>query len=225
MNYDDAWDNGISAKYPNLYAAYRTAADVIPYVKYASPAIRQKFAAASEQEQTNDLLKENLSLLAQVAAGPVGRAVTGGIGSAASKLAPNMYNALTRKLALGGGESLYHGGLGAKATIQDIDPFRVATKQFKRGREYGGFYMGDEGVAGKYAQQGAMPSVHRIDLMPNARVADLESGRLIDRIKVDELKELSKQADVLRGYGIGAKPEQQYILLNKDAVRGVKLVK
>ena len=47
----------------------------------------------------------------------------------------------------------YHGGLDPKSTIDDIDPFKLAARQNKKGRDYAGFYMSDNVDEGSFALQ------------------------------------------------------------------------
>ena len=78
------------AKHPNLYGAFGVAQALIPYLKYVDPTEREKFAKLSTQEQTRDLLLENLEAVAMVAA-PV---ITKGVVPIIAKYLPKTYKAL-----------------------------------------------------------------------------------------------------------------------------------
>lgn len=61
-------------KHPNLYGAFGAAQSLIPYIKYIDPNEREQFAKLSTQEQTKDLLMENLETLLYVGSGGLSRA-------------------------------------------------------------------------------------------------------------------------------------------------------
>ncbi len=78
------------AKHPNLYGAFGAAQSLIPYLKYVDPTEREKFANLSTQEQTRDLLIQNLETVAMVAA-PV---ITKGVVPIVARFLPKTYKAL-----------------------------------------------------------------------------------------------------------------------------------
>jgi hypothetical protein len=78
------------AKHPNLYGALGAAQSLIPYIKYIDPEERDKFAKLSQQEQTRDLLLQNLETVATVGL-PV---ISKGLAPVIAKYLPKTHKAL-----------------------------------------------------------------------------------------------------------------------------------
>lgn len=98
--------------------------------------------------------------------------------------------------------------------FNNIDPTRLATKQFKPGREYGGFYVGPLDHAKLYGGTG-----FKITLKPNANVL-YNPEQTIDRVSIKQIQNLQQQnIDVLWGKDIRGK--QQGIITNKNAIQNV----
>lgn len=115
---------------------------------------------------------------------------------------------------------LYHGGLPDGTTLDDIDLNRNGTQQNRRGRSYGGFYLTDESSkdwSNSYASQrnGVM---HGFAIDKNARIDD-RGDQQIDRLSAEDRAEAAKTADVIKGKDLLGRT--QYVLLNKDVVKGV----
>jgi hypothetical protein len=221
-DYENGWDEAMAAEYPNLYALHKTVADFVPYAKYASPAVRNEFVNKPQQAQTNDLLKQNLGAITQLAAGPIIKTVSPLIGNVVSKTLPKTYNFLTQQVARKG-QQLYHGGLSSDTTLKDIDLLRIGTQQGKG--KYGGFYTSTQepssiNMAKNYAIERNTP-LHNINLRKDARILNTED--YIDRITPDKIKELSKSYDVLQGKSL--KGGTQSVILNKDAIQSFGIVK
>lgn len=106
-------------------------------------------------------------------------------------------------------KEVYH--TGDISSLDQIDPFKIASKQNKKGREYGGFYVGPLDHADQY------PGSHlsRIEIDPKANVL---VGGMIDRVSVSELKAyLSQGIDMLWGKDI--RGLEQGIIINKSAIK------
>ena len=118
--------------------------------------------------------------------------------------------------------SFYHGGLSSDFNIETLDLYRRSEKQNKKNRNYVGFYLYDEtqrSGAETYSQQTGR-SLHRFDISANARILDLEN---IERVTESQLNEYrSKGYDLIRGVDVRGRTE--YVLLNKDIVKGVENV-
>lgn len=119
----------------------------------------------------------------------------------------------------------YHGGVDSNFNIDRIDPFRLASKQNKRGRTNAGFYMyGESDLEGakRYANMQQTPKgVAKISIDNSANILDYDGS--ITRIPQETLKNLQEQGyDVLRG-----KPtfetlnKVEYVLLNKDKINSI----
>lgn len=122
----------------------------------------------------------------------------------------------------------YHGGVPADFSIDDIDIYRLATKQGKQDRNYAGFYMFDESRrdgAFHYAEQTNSventtdKGVIRIEMDPDLNIKTLDRMFEIDRISQEQLQEYANQGyDLVSGRSFDG---QQYVLLNKDKVKGI----
>jgi hypothetical protein len=127
---------------------------------------------------------------------------------------------LERQAKADGSTVLYHGGLPDGTTLDDIDLNRNGSQQNKRGRSFGGFYLTDESSkswSDKYAMErnGVM---HGFAIDKNARIDDRGSEQ-IDRLSAEDRAEAAKTTDVIKGKDLLGRT--QYVLLNKDVVKGV----
>ena len=122
----------------------------------------------------------------------------------------------------------YHGGVPADFNVDDIDIYRLATKQGKQDRNYAGFYMFDENRrdgAFHYAEQTNSlenttdRGVVRIEMDSNLNIKTLDRMFEIDRISQEQLQEYRNQGyDLVSGRSFDG---QQYVLLNKDKIRNI----
>ena len=122
----------------------------------------------------------------------------------------------------------YHGGVPADFSIDDIDIYRLATKQGKQGKDYAGFYMFAEDRrdgAFHYAEQTNSventndKGVIRIEMDANLNIKELDRMFEIDRISQEQLQEYRNQGyDLVSGRSFDG---QQYVLLNKDKIRNI----
>jgi hypothetical protein len=107
---------------------------------------------------------------------------------------------------------VYH--KGSVSSPEQIDPFRLAIKQNKKGRSYGGFYVGDL----KHAQMYPGENLLEISINPNAKV--LLAG-MVDRMQISDLKNYANQGiDMIWGNDI--RGEKQGLVLNKNAILSIK---
>jgi hypothetical protein len=115
---------------------------------------------------------------------------------------------------------LYHGGLPDGTTLDDIDLNRNGSQQNKRGRSFGGFYLTDESSK-SWSDDYAMKRngvMHGFVVDKNARIDDRGSQQ-IDRLSAEDRAEAAKTADVIKGKDLLGRT--QYVLLNKDVIKGV----
>jgi hypothetical protein len=115
---------------------------------------------------------------------------------------------------------LYHGGLPEGTTLDGIDLNRSGTQQNKRGATYGGFYLTDESSkkwSEDYAEKrnGVM---HGFAIDKNARIDD-RGTQQIDRISAEARAIAAEKADIIKGKDLLGRT--QYVILNKDVVKGV----
>lgn len=129
---------------------------------------------------------------------------------------------LEKQAKADGDTVLYHGGLPEGTTLDGIDLNRNGTQQNKRsfGRSFGGFYLTDESSkewSDRYAKErgGVM---HGFAIDKNARIDDRGKGR-IDRLSAEDRTEAAKTADIIKGKDTLGRT--QYVILNKDVVKGV----
>ena len=109
----------------------------------------------------------------------------------------------------------YHGGLPVDATISDIDVLRSSTRQQKKGKDYGGFYMSpdidDNSFALKYHQSNPDSGLHKIIMDSDSKGYEFKDK--IERISQNILEDLiSKGYDYISGKNVFGKPE--FVLLN-----------
>lgn len=119
----------------------------------------------------------------------------------------------------------YHGGLEENFDFNNLDPFRLAQKQNKKGKNYAGFYMYSElnkdGAVHYAKQQNDLDNtnnkgIYKIEIDPNARVLELEQGSIL-RLTQEELEYYQSLGyDLIAGKNYLGKTE--YVLLNKDAI-------
>lgn len=115
---------------------------------------------------------------------------------------------------------LYHGGLPEGTTLDDIDLNRNGSQQNKRDRSFGGFYLTDKSSkswSDKYAMErnGVM---HGFAIDKNAQIDDRGKAQ-IDRLSAEDRAEAAKNFDVIMGKDLLGRT--QYVILNKDVVKGV----
>jgi hypothetical protein len=104
--------------------------------------------------------------------------------------------------------SVYH--KGDANSIDQIDPFRLARKQNKKGRSYGGFYVGPLVHANTYPGNYLM----KIDINPNARVLVSD---VVDRLDVRDLSNhMNNGVDMMWGKDI--RGFDQGVIINKRAI-------
>jgi len=121
--------------------------------------------------------------------------------------------------------TFYHGGLPIDFTISDIDPFRKAGRQSKKGKDYAGFYMSPDlkpnSFALGYHKNKPGSGLHKIILDKDSKAYEHDGE--MERISTLELKSLlNKGYDYIKGKNLFGKPE--FILLNKKKAT-LKLIK
>lgn len=84
-------------RYPNLYAIGKTVTDMIPYLKYVDPEERERFGKLATNEQTRELLLENLNAVLGLALPAVGKGVAPVISATAERLLPKTFTKLLHK--------------------------------------------------------------------------------------------------------------------------------
>jgi hypothetical protein len=124
--------------------------------------------------------------------------------------------------------NFYHGGVTLDFTKDDIDVFRLATKQGKHNRNYAGFYMFGEELKNKayhYAEQTNLANnttdkgVIKIELDPNLNIKTFDRLFEIDRLTQEQLLNYQNEGyDLIKGKSIEG---YQYVLLNKDKIENV----
>lgn len=127
------------------------------------------------------------------------------------------------------GNKFYHGGVDSDFSIEEIDIYRISTKQNHKNRTNAGFYMFDELKRDKafhYADQTNKTlnvqdrGVIELILDDNLKIYTIEGIGKIDRISVDMLKEYSDLGyDLLTGKSYDG---QQYVLLNKNKIKSIQ---
>ena len=138
----------------------------------------------------------------------------------AGRLANQLLMAMGTRTRVAGEQVFYHGGLPSGSDKSVIDPFKEAKKQNKPGRHYGGFYMTkDIDYAKNYVRHNG-GGLFKITIS-GGRSFDMSTG--IERIKVDDLKELSKKYDLL--YGKEIMGHEVYVLLNPSIIKDFEEVK
>lgn len=102
--------------------------------------------------------------------------------------------------------------------LNDINPLRIATKQSKPNKQYGGFYIGPLDHAKLYGGIG-----YKINLKPNTTVL-YNPEQIIDRITINQIQDYQNQnIDVLWGKDVRGKP--QGIITNKNAIQNINKLK
>ncbi len=123
-----------------------------------------------------------------------------------------------------GGVILYHGGLPDDITIEKIDLDRLGSQQNKKGRTYGGFYLTNESSRSwteTYAE-GRNGNIHSFLIADSSRIIEIQDGN-IDRLSQKQRKELAEKYDLVKGNDVLGRV--QYVLLNKEVVKGLGLGK
>ncbi len=121
--------------------------------------------------------------------------------------------------------NFYHGGVTSDFTKDDIDVYRLATKQGKHNRNYAGFYMFGEELKDKafhYAEQTNSinntrdKGVIKLELDSDLNIKTLDRLFEIDRLTQEQLLNYSHEGyDLIKGKSIEG---YQYVLLNKDKI-------
>lgn len=120
-------------------------------------------------------------------------------------------NILFKDLGIG---YVYH--KGEIDSADHIDPFRIALKQNKKGRNYGGFYVGSLDHAEKYF--GGI--LLKIEISPNARVLVMKNAGSTDRLSVDTLKSYAENGvDIIWGKDI--RGLEQGLILNTKVITSI----
>lgn len=111
-------------------------------------------------------------------------------------------------------KSLYH--KGELNTADQIDPFRIASKQNKKGRSYGGFYVGSLDHAKTYP--GSM--LLKIEIDPNAKVLEMKNLGSTDRLDISVLKSYANEGiDMIWGKDI--RGLEQGLILNTKVITAI----
>lgn len=116
---------------------------------------------------------------------------------------------------------LFHGGLPEGTGLDGIDLNRNGAQQNKRGRSFGGFYLADDSERSKaWAEDYAKKrngNLTGFAISKDARIH--ETDDVIDRLSAEDRAKLAEKYDLVKGRdSLG---RTQYVLLNKDVVRGV----
>lgn len=94
-----------TAKYPNLYGMYGAVKEVgkslLPWIKYIDPEERENFSKLSTQQQTRDLLLEDLNFALMGRWKPIEQAVKSIGGAALETFLPKTYKVLVKPLGAG----------------------------------------------------------------------------------------------------------------------------
>ncbi|HRY36892.1 MAG TPA: hypothetical protein P5230_03395 [Candidatus Magasanikbacteria bacterium] len=119
---------------------------------------------------------------------------------------------------------LYHGGLPDNISMDSIDLNKTDSKQNKKGKTYGGFYLSDEtskNWSEQYAKTGSN-NVHGFLVDKGSRVLEI-TDRDIDRLSQEKRDELAKEYDLVKGKDLLGRT--QFVLLNKDIIKGLGVEK
>lgn len=116
---------------------------------------------------------------------------------------------------------LFHGGLPEGTGLDGIDLNRNGAQQNKRGRSFGGFYLADDSERSKaWAEDYAKKrngNLTGFAISKDARIH--ETDDVIDRLSAEDRAKLAEKYDLVKGRdSLG---RTQYVLLNKDVVRGI----
>jgi hypothetical protein len=109
---------------------------------------------------------------------------------------------------------MYH--RGSISSIEEVDPFRIASKQNKRGRSYGGFYVGSLDHAKMYPGNFLL----KLKIDPSAKVLMVSGVGKTDRLDIDSLRlHMDKGVDIIWGKDI--RGFEQGVIINKNIIKGV----
>lgn len=185
------------ARYPNLYGAWGmvagTAKDIVPYLKYVDPSERDRFMKLSQEDQTMDLLLENLNAVLAVGAKPIGEGIKAAAVPFMEKYLPKTYKLLTRKM----GRTPMRAEVPAQSenvVEQAASRFASATPaESKPGSlpKFAGRTEPDTGV-------GSSVNLTRLNVSDEAKTVADEAGKLLGARKVQTWEESNKLAkDIL----------------------------
>lgn len=114
-------------------------------------------------------------------------------------------------------KTFYHGGLDDATSLKNLDLFKTAVKQNKKGRDYSGFYMYDESQklgAQKYANS-TTGNLHEIKISRFSKTKTLPN---IERLSKTDLQKYTDEGyDMIKGTDVRGRTE--YVLLNKNKVK------
>jgi hypothetical protein len=88
-------------KHPNIYAGLKTAADMVPYMKYVDPEERERFNQLATDKQTRELLIENLYAVVGMGLPTIGKSVASVVSPLAERLLPKTFKFLTKERTFG----------------------------------------------------------------------------------------------------------------------------
>ena len=111
---------------------------------------------------------------------------------------------------------IYH--RGSISSLDEIDPFRIASKQSKRGRNYGGFYVGSLDHAKMYPGNFLL----KLKIDPSAKVLTVSGVGKTDRLDISSLRlHMDQGIDIIWGEDI--RGFEQGIIINKNIIKGVEI--
>jgi hypothetical protein len=119
---------------------------------------------------------------------------------------------------------LYHGGLPDDTNMDSINLNKVDSKQNKKDKTYGGFYLSDE-TSKNWSEQYAKlnsSNMHGFLIDKGSRVLEI-TDRDIDRLSQERRDELAKEYDLIKGKDVLGRT--QFVLLNKEIVKGLGVEK
>lgn len=114
------------------------------------------------------------------------------------------------------GEIFLHGSTRADLTLAGLETDgRTGTKQGKKGRSYGGFYVtAEESEAERYSKSGeGTATIYEVELKPGARVLELSRDGQIERLTPEQIQEWRAQGyAAVRGKNIIGTREEVAII-------------
>lgn len=113
---------------------------------------------------------------------------------------------------------LYHGGLPDDINMGSINLNKIDSKQNKKNKTYGGFYLSDE-TSKNWSEQYAKTNgnnMHGFLIDKSSRILEI-TDRDIDRLSQEKRDEFAKEYDLIKGRDVLGRT--QFVLLNKEIVK------
>ena len=195
------------ARHPNIYGAWgaakETTKSLIPYLKYVDPDEREKFMKLSQQQQTRDLLLQNLEAVSLLAFDPLMKGVKPVVSETMKRWLPKTYKFLTTPIGKGGVETVLKETAPIAETVPEkpvaaptAEPIPIPAPSEKAPKIAAG--AKPEAVGGELPKYASSVNLERQAIEKDFKLTELRSAEEFPKKKVTWAETDIKSAEILK---------------------------